>query len=154
MCGCNWPWFWMKLFVYFHQFEIKTKKQQWTRNWGTYTSQKDWTYIFQSLPFTMILSCGEQMPMNLNQKDLLMVLLRQAKTICFYAFFIWATILCGTRICFGGSKISVSFGTSTISLPSPTKLSPCTTWQVDGETQVWSANDIGMLVIIGTLIYY
>jgi hypothetical protein len=45
----------------------------------------------------------------------------------FYTFFIWATILCGTRICFGGSKINVSFGTSTILFPSLTKLLPCTT---------------------------
>jgi hypothetical protein len=55
--------------------------------------------------------------------------------------------LCGTRICFGGRKISVSCDTSMISLSSLTKLLSCTTWQGDGETQVWSVNDIGMFVI-------
>jgi cytochrome P450 len=38
-----------------------------------------------------------------------------------FVFFIWAKVLCGTRICFGGSKISVSCDTSTISLSSLTK---------------------------------
>jgi hypothetical protein len=86
--------------------------------------------------------------MNSSQKDLLMVLLTQAKThflLCLFHLghdFVWDKDLLWRK------QNYFSCGTSMVSLSLFTKLSSCTTSQGDTETQIQSANDFGMFMII------